>query len=413
MIKNKPELKDYFNSKRGYLSILTLPFALFLFLLKNLFNYKLYTKKFIEYPSTNKKTIKPNFYVISEPKLIKSLLATENALESQIKQPYLIIDSNFKFKLNEHEFDRNLNEYFMHKLVHKTKSLLIDQIINDQFNQFLKKAKSKLNSNKDSMIDIKQKDICILVFNILSHYLNSLFGQKDKKLNKNYRKIFKYLIQMNKRYNLRLFFNNKNQAQSIEYSNLFSKFMKLVEIEFKINTEYTSDVVSMDNLDFMKFLFIKNAYLNFIKVSACLIRVLNDVKRLDALVLSQIRTASFSLMQSGELCKFNSLNALARSYLVKCLNLDLYLVKRDFFKENYFFPQDSFISMNLSTLDKQAAEDLEEFYVKQNNYSNPDNLILVLSQTLIFNLLRNFDFCEQNLNFQKKNNFSLNFYNLF
>lgn len=441
-LKKEFSLKEFFLSKRRYFLVFTVPLFLLVIFVRNFFSSKHYSYKFEKIINKRKSSLEkrhevkrePNFYLINDPMLIKLLLARSRNqnnlyLESQLIQPYLIFDSKLRFKMSQLEYEKFHCEFFTNRFVRNTKSYLIESIIKFELKQFESKLKSKLT--------IQEKDICILIFNCVTSYLIYLFKNEEKsklKINrKNYKKIFKCLIQMNKLFDLNLFVNNfksnanqtlsqQDQIQLNEYGKFFSLFIRLIEKEFQLDVidrkkNQIDPNSSNSNLNTIKFMCIKNTYLDFIKICSCVLQFLNDSSNINKSLLEEVRNAD------NQVRKLDNLNALTKSYLCKATNLDLYLVSSDFMesipssdmsenKKVYCFPKNSFIALNIGS--SITTNQQEIFYSEGSNLQDPNNLIIIISQAIILSLIKTmFSKNEEILNFQLKKNKNLDLNNVF
>ncbi|CAF0803122.1 unnamed protein product [Brachionus calyciflorus] len=386
-IKNK----EYLYLDRRFLPFLVVPFLLSL----------LAAKKYLKKRTQNKN----NFYLINDLNLIKSLINeyknnSNSFIESELKQPYLLIDTNLRYKLSECEYDKSIVNHFLNRYVYTTRTYLIDVIIRKKFKELIiKKKKTSLH-----VINLQPKDIHLLVFKCISSYLIYLFGRNEakKKLRikqKKFKLLFKYLIKTNDRYNLDLFLSKSDMSD--EYKKFFGRFLKLIKTEFQLDLDGNRDDPINFNFDHIKFLIIKKIYLDFTIVGSSLITFLNDLtNNKNNELIDEIRKSDSNLMSHGLIWKLPILDEKTKNYILSSLNLDLFLVKENFSQtvsnKIYTFSKNSYIGFNLSQLRKESKfnEDklIRKFYCDKFDLDNPENISVIFLKSIVFNLVKNLKF---------------------
>lgn len=386
------KLQEYIQyPSKPYITLLAVPFLLFV------------AKKFYrKWSSTDS-----NFYLINDVCLIKSILSNyqtdDSFIQSELKQPYLLIDTNLKYKLNEMEYENSIIDHFLTRYVQSSRGFLVDVIIRKKFKELIhKKKKMSLN-----VINLEPRDINLLVFKILTAYLVFLFGRSDKKTRlkfKNFKLIFKYLMSINKYYNLDLFLDQNEKSN--EYKKNFIRLVKALRSQFELNIDANGqDPINNFNFDYVKFLLIKKIYLDLTQISSALMTFLNDLTLNDKSdLINEIRTSDEKLICNGGLWKYPVLDKCAKNYLISCLNMDLFLVKKNFvhkisdLEKEFKFLKNSFIGINISSLKKENNNLLDSsiysYYSSKLNLSNPNNISLLITKSIIFNLVKNLKFFQ-------------------
>lgn len=392
---------------KPYITLLALPFLFYA-------AKKYYNKWYNE---------KSNFYLINDLCLIKEILnacqTNKSCVESELKQPYLLIDTNLKYKLNEMEFENNIIDHFLSRYVQSSREILINVIIRKKFKELiLKKRKSS-----PSIIYLEPKDINILVFKILTGYIVYLFGRcknKSKIKFKNFKLIFKYLMSINKYYNLDLFLENHDE-KSNQYKKNFALLMKAIKSQFELRIDdHDQDPKNNFNFDYVKFLIIKKIYLDFTQISSALMTFLNDLtlNNNDELV-NEIRNSNGKFSSNGEIWKHKILDKCSKNYLILSINMDLFLVKNDLALKvpssgkEYNFLKNSFIGINIGSLIKEKNcmdKTIFEYYYRMFSLDNPNNIAILITKSMVFNFVRNLNFFQ---NEDKLSNDKICFFNFY
>ncbi|RNA28562.1 hypothetical protein BpHYR1_030246 [Brachionus plicatilis] len=365
---------------------------------------------------------KSNFYLINDLCLIKSILCIyqtrRSCLESELKQPYLLIDTNLKYKLSDSEYENSIIEHFLSRYAQSSRGFLIDVIIRKKFKELIhKKKKMSLN-----VITLEPRDINLLVFKILTGFLLHLFGRNSKKSRlkfKNFKPIFKHLMSINKLYSLDLFAEQNEVA--IEYKKNFVRFVKALKSQFELKIDdFDQDPIKNFNFDYVKFLLIKKLYLDLTQISSALMTFLNDLTLSDkSELINEIRESNGKLAWNGELWKYPILDKSAKNYLISCLNMDLFLVKKNFAHKalssgkEFNFMENSFIGINIGSVKKQHGfldRSIYDFYYNRFNLNNPNNTSLLITKSLIFNLVKNLKFFQNGDQIFDQKIYFFNFY---
>lgn len=407
MFESKLQEFIYYPSK-PYITLLAVPFLFYV------------AKKYYNKWSDEKS----NFYLINDLCLIKAILNTyqtdQSCIESELKQPYLLIDTNLKFKLNEMEYENNIIDHFLSRFVQSSRGILINVIIRKKFKELVLKKKQ----STPGIINLEPRDIHILVFKVLTGYIVYLFGNQKNKSRikfKNFKLIFKYLMSINKFYNLDLFLDQNQDEKSNWYKKNFSLLMKAIKSQFELAIDaHDQDPKNNFNFDYVKFLIIKKIYLDFTQISSALMTFLNDLTlRNNDELINEIRSCNGKFFSNGEIWKLQILDKCAKNYLILSLNMDLFLLKKNLAlklpnsEKEFNFLKDSFIGLNIGCLLREQNfidKSIFEYYYKMFNFDNPNNISLLITKSLVFNLVKNFNFFQNQNQLYNDKIYFFNFY---
>lgn len=284
---------------------------------------------------------KEQFYLINDEYLIDYIQHDSSKLdglfESQLKQPYLILNSECNQKLTVYEFETyvipQLDNYFQ-----DNKNYFVNKIISKEFEIFFKKTIKKFEIEKT----IESKDIFELVFKISDSLLRRLFSNViyDDETNtsgdKNRIFLMNNLYLMHQQFTLGLFTKLTNVE---EYSQLFMDFLKLIDFEYQIT------LAKHTNSSKLKFLLIKTVYLDTMRIFSCLLWIIND---------------AFKLNLDNNLVS----SELIEQYLIKISMLDLYYLTKPSAQStinlpgefNFISNKNNLIVLNLFSVCEQPSE---------------------------------------------------------
>lgn len=378
--------------------ILGLAFANFL---KKCLKKKLNEQK--GHSTNNSNRVKLNckkFYKINDLNFIKEILKESKSQNgyfvSQLIQPYLLIDSKCRYKITKLEYIELINVFIL-KCYKNTRQNFVDTIVTKELKSFLdEKYYCKKNQSYFEL-----NEIFGLTFKIGTIYLKSMF--KNSSINENYKlnnsdkSIFFYLMGIQESFSLNLFVNPKRRIIR-RYSKNLKSLMRLIDVEHK---EILDDIP--ENVRLIKFLFIKNFYLDLLVVFSVISNFLFDMSANDPLcslnLVDEINSSNTLFLKSNEVWKYSHLKESIKYYYVKHFARDLLSINKNNFLRLNFFEND-FIGLNLSTSkilqinykSYANAFDLNDFYLDSNNLS------LNLAYCIVYFLLKNFNL-KNNVNY--------------
>jgi len=164
--------------------------------------------------------------------------------------------------------------------------------------------------------------------------------------------------------------------------------MELVEQEFNTQTDLNDFDINEEDIDKLKFLIIKNIYLDSLKVYSVLTWFLHEMchdesTRGKSLLEAIKKTKHFHLEDSGYLNEI-----LLRCYL-KILSVDLYYVnaEREIPSKFSFLPKKKLIALNIFNF----VNNIETDENLGQSFSLLDDFVQVMCQSLAIFFTRNFD----------------------
>jgi len=294
---------------------------------------------------------------------------------------------------------------FILKCYKNTRQEFTDIIISKEFERFLNLNRNQ-NENKNS---IELTEISELSFKIVTVYLKSMFNNfkigEIYEMHDNDKKIFYRLMKIQENFTLGLFLKPRRRLIR-HYSKNLKILMKLIEAEYKISINE-----STRNMQLLKFLFIKNFYLDMpiaISVISNFLQSFNS-SNCKLNLINEIHSSKSSFLKSNEIWKYSYLKESIVFHYVKCLSKDLLSINSHGTsrKMNVNFNHEDLIGLNLKTSKNflnnyklyAKAFELDAFYLDSNN------LTLNLTYCLAYFLIKNFDFrncnnyedsCEKN-----------------
>lgn len=361
------------------------------------------------------------FYTINDLDMIKEIVnesrKSNGYFISHFFQPYLLVDSNFRFKITMYEHTNSINLFIL-KCYKNTRQEFTDIIISKELERFLN-LKNSQNENKNS---IELTEIAELSFKIGTTYLKSMFNNfqisEIYEMNDNDKKIFYRLMKIQEHFTLGLFLKPRRRLIR-HYSKNLKILMKLIEAEYMI---CIND--STRNMQLLKFLFIKNFYLDILIVISVISNFLQSFNNSNYKLnlINEINSSKSSFLKSNEIWKYSYLKESIVFNYAKCLSKDLLSINSHGIsrKINVNFNDEDLIGLNLKTSENflnnyklyAKAFELDTFYLDSNN------LTLNLTYCLAYFLIKNFDFrncknyedsCEKNSKHFKIISFYKNF----
>ena len=355
------------------------------------------------------KRLNNQFYLINDYKLIQSIqkeVSQPNGLfQSQLSQPYLVLDSKCEAKLTKYEYEKSIKpimvSYFQNSRPH-----FINYLVDYEFAYFMSR---NLASTKQCLMS--QKSLFELIFRLSTSYIKHLFDDEsqtgDFNLTSGLESLMLCLYETHQRFTLGLFTKNSMELVN-EYSAVYYQFLELIETEFGVDSEEANESDSSEpelKHDYaqMKFLIIKNVYLDSLKVYACITWLLQEIshKQNRDLVLSELYD---SQEETNENAVFFRNNSIFLGCFLKTLTLDLYYLntnnnteipdKYSFLKEDTLIALNMFnIFYNSSKVVKNTglSEFLQSDYFVE-NFGRPQDFIQTTCQCLAFCFLKNFEF---------------------
>jgi len=174
----------------------------------------------IEYPDychINFITESHSFYLINDTELIESI-RTDKSLsgifESQLYQPYLILDSNCDLKLKKIEYDK-LMKPVLKKCFESVKMDLTESLLPTKFDKFLQQNK-----------ELSQRDLFELVFELSTIYINQIFNLTcdSNGLTSGKKLILFNLFEIHQTFSLSLFINSSTDLVD-DYTKSYKVFL--------------------------------------------------------------------------------------------------------------------------------------------------------------------------------------------
>ena len=343
------------------------------------------------------------FYLINDVKLAKRILdetkQPNGYFVSQFVQPYLLVDSECKFKITKYEHNTVICSFAL-KCFRNTRQTFVDVIFVDEFEKNLCMTQSSLGF-------VHIDAIFALIFKIGTVYLKNIIQNETiatNKLSESDADIYKQLMILQEKFNLNLFINH-NKRLTRDYTHALSFFMSLVEKEFAHES-------SLTNSQMIKFLFVKNFYLDLLLVNSIVSNFLYDISarnntELLAKVFAEVDASKSSHLKANDMWKFARLRECVHTYFVKYLATDLLTINSnstvtDSPNRFDYFHENCLIGINLHAMlyERKLFEangvtcdlakltdlfDLDSFYFDSNN------LILNLAMCLCYSLLKNFN----------------------
>ena len=327
------------------------------------------------------------FYLLNNFSLIKIMqseaIKQHSIFQSQLKQPYLVLDSKCTAKLTNYEYETYMKPIYS-RYFKNVREHFINSIVPDEFDMFMEKFKK---TQPAACLHVEK--IFEILFSITTNFLKHLF-QNDKKITKSTLRLMNNVYMMQQRFNLGLFTKINNVD---EYSQLYLEFIELIDQEFQIDDYNDYDDFDFNQTDHIesnysriKFLFIKNVYLDTMKVFACLTWILHDVSY--GCLTIQLNNTSMS--------------ELVRRYFIKTTTLDLYCFNPNSSQDdktpngfNFLRNRNNLIVLNLVASvcnnKKIANEFLLSSYYSE-NFGFPDDFIQTVTQCLTRKFIQNFRF---------------------
>lgn len=379
----------------------TISLLVFGFALGKLFKKLQIIKKLFYQKSSDSKEECPKFYTINDPSLIK-LILNETKIQngniiSQLIQPYLLIDSKCRYKITKHEYVSLINVFIL-KCYENTRQTFVDTIVASELKQFLDEKKCEKESQNINFFDINE--VFELTFKIGTTYLKNTFKNSQK--NENYqinsfdKNIFIQLMRIQENFTLNLFLSPRGRLIR-RYSKNLKNLMKLIEIEYK---ECLDDCPV--NVKFLKFLFIKNFYLDILVIFSVVSNFLHEILTNDSIcefnLINEINSSRNLFLKSNEIWKYSHLKESITYFYIKYLARDLLRIDRDFSivsntSTSIHFNKTDLVGLNLkfSKIFKNNYKMYAEAFDINNFYLDSNNLTLNLTYSIVFFLLRNFN----------------------
>jgi hypothetical protein len=349
-------------------------------------------KKKLNEQKRNSTSNSKKFYAINDLNFIKEILkelkSQNGCFVSQLIQPYILIDSKCRYKITKLEHTELINVLIL-KCYKNTRQTFVDTIVTSELKRFLNEK--YYDKNNQSFFELNE--IFGLTFKIGTIYLKSMFKNssisENYKLNDSDKSIFFHLIGIQENFSFNLFVNPKRRIIR-RYSKNLKNLMKLIDIEYK-------DVLDEipQNVRLIKFLFIKNFYLDLLVVFSVISNFLRDMSVNDPLcslnLVDEMTSSKTLFLKSDEVWKYSHLKESINFYYVKHFARDLLCIKKNTFLRFNFFEND-FIGLNLPTSKVLQSNykyyanafDLDDFYLDSNNLS------LNLTYCIVYFLLKNF-----------------------
>ena len=332
------------------------------------------------------------FYAINDLNFVKEILKEPKSQNehfvSQLIQPYLLIDSKCRYKITKLEYIELINVFIL-KCYKNTRQNFVDTIVTSELKRFL--DDKYYDKNNQSYFELNE--IFGLAFKIGTIYLKSMFKNssisENYKLNNSDKSIFFHLMGIQENFSLNLFVNPKRRIIR-RYSKNLKNLMRLIDIEYK---DILDDIP--ENVRLIKFLFIKNFYLDLLVVFSVISNFLLDMSVNDSLcslnLVDEMNSSKTLFLKSDEVWKYSHLKDSIKFYYVKHFARDLLSIKKNIFLRLNFFEND-FIGLNLPTSKVLQSNykyyanafELNDFYLDSNNLS------LNLTYCIVYFLLKNF-----------------------
>lgn len=323
------------------------------------------------------------FYLINNFSLIKimqtEMTKQESVFQSQLKQPYLVLDSKCTAKLTSYEYETYIKPVYS-RYFKNVREYFISSIVPDEFDMFMEKLKAQ----NPTYLHVEK--IFEVLFSITTNFLKHLF-QNDNKITKSTLRLMSNVYNMHQRFNLGLFTKINNVD---EYSQLYLEFLELIDLEFEIDNNYDEfDFNQTDHIESnysrIKFLFIKNVYLDTMKIFACLTWIMHDI--------------SFGCLT---IQPNTSISELVRRYFIKTTTLDLYCFNPNSSDDqktpeafNFLQNRNNLIVLNLVAAVSNNKRVSNEFLLSNyysENFGFPDEFIQTATQCIAIKFIENFKF---------------------
>jgi hypothetical protein len=203
-----------------------------------------------------------------------------NLFQSHLIEPYLIFDSECQHKLTLYEYETIIvpliNNHF-----ETLRSHFIDTIFPHEFKLFMQNNSKE--DNNDNKFRIEVESLLFFIYRTTTVYLKTLFKFKSTKSNntdiifdEKDQTSFQLLSQIFQMTTLSLFTKDSYDLV-LNYSQTYQQWLTLISHIFNIEEETDeNDDFKINNYGSIKFILIKNMYLEIIQVYSSLTWILND-----------------------------------------------------------------------------------------------------------------------------------------
>ena len=373
-------------------------------------------EKYCSIVFTKKKTetMENAIYLINDIDLISSIQEdskkSDGIFQSQLIQPYLILDPECKSKLSTYEYLNFIEPAFL-RYFKSSRDQFVNGILSKEIDIFISGIKE---TNQ-----IKFMDMNYFIFRCTTIFLKKLFGIKfNNELTPNDVYIFKELLNISSNFSLGLFLKKKTDQMN-EYSESYQNLLKLIEREYNTDINYSNNSFCKKDLKLdinykkLKFLFIKNTYLDVLKIFSCISSILNDItlneQSNDLIDIEKVNLDIQAIKQTQslkcqDLWKLNYIQKVIHLYFIKIITLDLYQMKSnsDHLPEGFEFLKKEFlIGLNANSILSITKESLDANFHESGLFN--DTFVLFV----IVKLLLNFKFLKGSLSKIKKYDLSL------